>query len=195
MVRSNKILLGLVFVFIGCSAHSNQGKLSKVEQISKLDEKHEIFWKDTTMICKCKDGIHSVKIESKYNDLSQDSIFVLNQKLIFMNDGVSVKTLELPFDRTLVEILNTKVRVNKSVLSEAKCLINKEGKVIYSFYGSHAFDPQHEFFSYNDENGKWLWYYYGDRYEAYKKFGDESRYKKEFGKEISSLNNMTKVFP
>lgn len=194
MIRICTILVVISLYLFGCSSQTSQAKLSKVKENINIDE-NQIIEKDTTITCACNDGLHSVKVFSKYIDLSPDSNFVLNQYLIFIKDGVNLTTIELPFDYTVVEILNSKIRVYKSVLLEAKCITSKSGKNIYSFYGAHAFDPQHEFFSYNDENGKWLWYFYGDRYETFKKIGDESNYKKEFGNELSSLNNMTEVFP
>ncbi len=194
MKRIFNILAISILVMVGCSSHTSQSKVSKINKSNNAD-KNKIPQKDTTISCVCKDGLHSVKVTSKYIDLSSDSNFVLNQKLNFMKDNVILTTIDLPFDFTVVEILNTKVSVFKTVLLEAKCITSKSGKIIYSFYGAHAFDPQHEFFSYNDENGKWLWYFYGDKYETFRKFGDESNYKKEFGNELSNLNSMIEIFP
>lgn len=184
----------MILVMIGCSSHTSQTKSAEVNQHIMFDEQR-LIEKDTSITCVCGDSVHSVKVISKYLDSTQDSNFVLDQKLIFLKNGIVVSTIELPFNYTSIEKLNNKVRVSKSVLLQAKCLINKSGKIIYSFYGSHTFDPQHEFFSYNDENGQWLWYFYGDRYDTYKKYGNESKFIKEFGDELSSLNNMVKIFP
>jgi hypothetical protein len=138
--------------------------------------------------------MHSVKVRSKYLRPTQDSFFVLDQELIFYKNGKEVLKKDLPFKSLEIDFLNTKVKIAKSVLLKAKCIV-KKNKTIYSFYGSHAFDPQHEFFSLNNEKGEWLWYYYGDKYEVYDKFGSESKYVEEFGDELSSLDEMIKIFP
>ncbi|MBK7880254.1 MAG: hypothetical protein IPJ83_06820 [Saprospiraceae bacterium] len=135
MIRFCSIFCIFSLVLFGCSAHSSQGKLANTKHDTN---EIQIIQKDTAFTCKCNDGIYSVKVISKYLDSSPDSNFVLNQKLIFIKDGINVNTVELPFDYTVIDILNTKVKVYKSVLLEAKCITSKSGKIIYSFYGSHA---------------------------------------------------------
>lgn len=200
MKYSNYIIPLLVLFVIGFLLYFNNSASKVVNKsVDNKEESKSLIEKDTIISCTCSNGINTVKVKSKYLTYSknppQDSIFILNQKLIFLIDGKEVGTYEMPFRYSEVSLFNKKFRVSKTVLTEAKCLENNSGSVIYSFYGLHTFDPQHEFFSLNSAKGEWLWYFYGDRYETYKKYGNESKYIKEYGSEVTSLNNMIEVFP
>ncbi|PLK42099.1 hypothetical protein [Emticicia sp. TH156] len=196
----NYIILILILFVVGFLLYFNNSASKEAnENIENKEQPNNLIEKDTVISCTCSNGTNSVKVKTKYLTYSknspQDSIFVINQKLFFIIDNKEVGTYEMPFFYTDVSLFNKKFKVSKTVLGGAKCLENNSKNVIYSFYGFHAFDPQHEFFSLNSAKGEWLWYFYGDRYETYKKYGNESKYIKEYGSEVTSLNNMIKVFP
>lgn len=196
----NYIILILILFVVGYLFYFNNSTSKEVNRnIEDKEQFNSLIEKDTVILCNCSNGINSVKVKSKYltyrKNLPQDSIFVINQKLIFLIDSKEVSTYEMPFLYSEVSLFNKKFKVSKTVLAKAKCLENNSKNVIYSFYGFHSFDPQHEFFSLNSAKGEWLWYFYGDTYETYKKYGNQSKYIKEYGSEVTSLDNMTEVFP
>lgn len=200
MKSYNYIILILILFVVGFLLYFNSSASAEVNKnIKKKEQPNSLIEKDTIILCTCLNGINSVKIKSKYlisnKNLPQDSIFVINQKLIFLIDNKEVGTYEMPFRYLEVSFFNKKFNLSKTVLVMAKCLENNSGNVIYSFYGLHTIDTEHEFFSLNSAKGDWLWYFYGDRYETYKKYGNKLKYIKEYGSELTSLNNMIKVFP
>ncbi|MEA5138216.1 hypothetical protein [Arcicella rigui] len=168
------------------------------ENIQYQEKFDDLIKKDTIVSCNCSNGINSVKIKSKYliyKNLLQDSIFVVNQKLVFLINNKEIGNYKPPFLYSYVSLNGKKVKVLRTILAEAKCLENNSKHIIYSFYGFNTFDPEHEFFSLNSAKGNWLWYFYGDKYETYKKYGNQSKYIKKYGAKVTSLSNMVKVFP
>lgn len=187
----------IIFLIISSTIgfYFNNYASKKVNGNTKFDD---LTKKDTVISCNCLNGINSVKIKSKYliyKNLPQDSIFVVNQKLVFLINNKEVGNYEPPFLYSHIILNGKKIKVLRTILAEAKCLENNSKNIIYSFYGFNTFDPEHEFFSLNSAKGNWLWYFYGDRYETYKKFGHQSNYIKKYGEDVTSLRNMVKVFP
>ena len=142
------------------------------------------------------------KILSKINYINVDksiSAFrplVLHQQLDFYIKNKLIKSVTFPFNTSKIQLNEEVIKVQNTTICDIECLKNEKGELIYKLYGSNNFDPPHEFFGLISKRGEWLWYYYGDRYDVYKKHGDEKVYIEEYGEsQINNLGYMQEVCP
>jgi hypothetical protein len=126
--------------------------------------------------------------------LSRYKYIIISQSLIFQQHGKRVKKLIPPFRKMNRMILNKKTDVPITLIAQVKCIQNKEN-YIYSIYGANIYDPPHEFFALCSLDGKWLWFFYGDRYDAYDSWGKHDKYVEIFGEEVNNSINMIEVTP
>jgi hypothetical protein len=182
----------ILFIGVGILIHACTGKELNGNNYSVINEPKEYISK-----CGCGDRIF-MKIATRYievpDTISRYGLVVLSQKIILHNDDI-ITEIENPMDRVeSINIGKDSLSVKSTLFTGVKCLKSSK-RVIYKVHGSDCIDPPHEFFGYLAPDGKWLYYYYGSQYEVYKKLGSDGYIKEEFGKESSSLKNMTAVLP
>lgn len=199
----NKIVFYFLFVFSAVACFDRNANC-KIDPKSISDRNNSSIIdtyaeKEIVVECKCSDSIYRVEVLSKYiedsNNRVSDSAMILNQKLFFFKHDECLGVLDLPFKLVRINLLGKELKISATVLYEIKCMVHASGEIIYSLYGAYAFDPKHEFFGLASSQGKWLWYFYGDRYEVYEAFGSQTPYLQQFGNELNSLENMVQVFP
>ena len=118
-----------------------------------------------------------------------------NQLLKIENRGDIKTVASIEFMKQEVEASGRTIDVLTTVVTEAKCIrSNSDGSLIYSVYGIGLTDPPHEFFGLLSEEGKWLWYYYGNQYDTYSQHGNKDSLISIFGKEnINGMTGMTSL--
>ena len=183
-------------VGLSCSNYNKSQRKDTINNVVQNSKEKKIGNDSLIVECNCSDSLHKIKVISEYleNENSSDSIFILTQKVIFYNKNKPILLTEMPFRKTSIKRNGKNLAFMNTFLYKAKCLTNKKGKNLFSFYGAHTFDPQHEFFSIFSDEGKMLWHHYGDRYEVFSTSGNDDKYVKEFGEELNSLDSMILLF-
>lgn len=194
------VIISLLSILISCEKHDQNtfDKLDSIKNDTIMDKpitknKEKLTY---NKICKCGKGSLTVNTEYyiTHDTLNEKSYIIINQDLVFAIDQKVVKSIKPPY-KHLKRIINDQlINVPITDVYSVKC-IEKDNQYAYKLYGANIYDPPHEFFSLNDLEGNWLWYFYGDRYDIYKSFGDEQVYIKKFGKQLNDLNDMIIVVP
>lgn len=146
--------------------------------------------------CDCGKGNLTVNTEY-YNipdTINNYNYIITHQELVFNIDNKIIKKVIPPYKHIERMIYNQLYNVPVTDIYSVKC-VQKNNEFIYSIYGGNIYDPPHEFFSFNNLEGEWLWYFYGDRYDTYKSFGDKNPYIERFGEQLNKLDDMTQVVP
>lgn len=119
---------------------------------------------------------------------------VKDQVLSYFVDGKKVNETKLPFTTLIVPLANGKDEAILPVVVHRVKALKKDGMAIYYIYGMDN-NLTSEFFGYSDSDGKWIYYYYGNKDEVYKKYGDDNDIIQLFGDEASNLDKMLIVYP
>lgn len=146
--------------------------------------------------CDCGKG--NLTVNTKYynihDTINNYNYIITHQELVFNIDNKIIKKVIPPYKHIERTIYNQPYNVPVTDIYSIKC-VQKDNEFIYSIYGGNIYDPPHEFFSLNNLEGEWLWYFYGDRYDTYDSFGDYELYVKKFGEQVNKLDDMIEVIP
>lgn len=151
-----------------------------------------------SMECSC-DGKNALEFTSLYfkvaDTIGRDGFFATQQQMKLRMDGRIYPVENPATNKEYVLINNDSVHILSTTLRKVKC-VKKDNDFVYSIYGSNSTDPPHEFFGVLSRSGKWLWYYYGNTNEIFKRHGKLKRITSKYPKdEIRSLKNMVDVLP
>ena len=200
-----KIIILLIFLLQSCKARKNYDSrqekdntvVGKVEKIESQNPPELDFFveKEYTSYINC-DSYKELAVKTTYINVS-DIIspyrpLIINQELFFYKEGVKVT---FPFNKRRVDLNGKPTEVFDTAICKVKCHRSEKGNWLYNIYGINNFDPPHEFFGLISPQGEWLWYYYGDRYDIYKSYGNNEEYIEEYGEELNSLKDMKQVCP
>lgn len=183
------ILVKLGFVYIACLFSCAQSEKNWGHNQQELTGKGTVVKE-----CRCLDGpalIAQTDYVPNYDSLSLLGFYPTNQILKIDNQGEMRTVGAIGFMKRKVETGEGAIEVLNTAFTEAKC-IGSDGSLIYSVYGIGLTDPPHEFFGLLSEQGKWLWYYYGNQHDVYGQYGNRDSLASVFGEEnISEIADMT----